>query len=104
MTVITLFRVLVFYISFFHAIGLCVGYAAEIPSNTGAGMLAGNYLWLGTTEGVMRLDTNSGLYRLFGRENDLICQNVFDIVTVAPDMIWFLSRGGLTIYDGSGFQ
>lgn len=104
MIVKSLFRKIAVVIFFCHAAASCVGYAAETPSNTGAGTLAGNYLWLGTTEGVMRLDTNSGLYRLFGRENDLICQNVFDIVTVAPDMIWFLSRGGLTSYDGSGFQ
>ncbi len=91
------------------ALGLKTGGLGELNS-TNAMMFEGNYLWLGTSQGVIRWNLASGAYKKIDIRDGLIVNSIFAMTTDRDGGKWFagfdptqrsgLPKGGVSFYDG----
>jgi ligand-binding sensor domain-containing protein len=72
-----------------------------VPFNTGAAVISGGYLWVGTEDGIVRLNMNDGTWRRFSDVNEIYLYRVFDIAADGSGAVWALSGGGLSVHIGN---
>jgi ligand-binding sensor domain-containing protein len=70
---------------------------------TGAVAVSGEYLWLGTEKGALRMDMEKGVFRRFGVEDGLAGVRVNSIAADSAVVLWFGTDGGLTRFDGNSW-
>ena len=75
-------------------------------------LFEGNYLWQGTSKGVIRWDVSKGSYKKFTTKNGLFTDNVSSITIDKDNGKWFAGNnltsegkyeGGITHFDGESF-
>lgn len=91
------------------ALGLKTGGIGDLNS-TNAMMFEGNYLWLGTSQGVIRWNLANGAYKKIDTRDGLIVNSIFAMATDREGGKWFAGfdptqrsgppRGGVSFYDG----
>lgn len=93
------------------ALGLKAGSGVTELNSTNAMIFEGNYLWLGTSKGVLRWNLSNGSYKKFDSKDGLVVDNVFSILTDRTGGKWFGGFdptspgkvGGVSYFDGETF-
>ncbi len=91
-------------------LGLRVGSGYNDANSANAMEFEGNFLWLGTSKGVIRWDMTSGAYKKFTSKNGLIADYINSLVIDSNNGKWFVGSnlggqaiGGVSYYDGDKF-
>lgn len=80
-------------------------------NSTNAMDFEGNYLWLGTSKGVIRWNLTDGSYKKFSSEDGLVSDYVYGMAIDSNGGKWFVGsslgynddRGGVSYFDGEAF-
>lgn len=65
--------------------------------------IEGDYLWAGTTEGVVRWNLNDGSYIKYTTKDGLVHNHVFSIAIDEVGRKWFGTEDGVNVFDGSSW-
>ncbi len=76
----------------------------KFPYNTGAIAVDGDFLWIGSDDGVVRLDMTDGSNIRFRKTEGLASSRVSAIVVESPGVLWFGTNSGVTRYDGESWK
>ncbi len=77
---------------------------AQGYQNTGAIAWSGDYLWVGSMDGVVRLNVNDGSLRRLRESDGLVSAPVFSIIATPAGVLWFATPEGISRHDETGWR